>query len=69
MCACSASELACVDLSLGNILYRTKVRDANRQYEFNYNGEVDNGLLIGTKDVQLTPQKNEDAKEQDIFKP
>jgi hypothetical protein len=23
------------------------VRDANRKYEFNYNGEVDNGMLIG----------------------
>jgi hypothetical protein len=23
------------------------VREANRQYEFNYNGEVDNGMLIG----------------------
>lgn len=28
------------------ILYRTKVRDANRQYEYNYNGEVDNGVII-----------------------
>ena len=26
--------------------FKTQVREANRQYEFNYNGEVDNGMLI-----------------------
>jgi hypothetical protein len=30
----------------GQVFYRTQVREANRQYEFNYNGEVDNGMLI-----------------------
>lgn len=29
--------------------FRTQVRDANRQYEFNYNGEVDNGMLIAAQ--------------------
>lgn len=28
------------------IHYGTRVREANRQYEYNYNGEVDNGMVI-----------------------
>jgi len=28
------------------IVYSAKVREANRQYEYNNNGEVDNGILI-----------------------
>ena len=34
-------------VDFGDITYSAKVREANRQYEFNYNGEVDNGMLIG----------------------
>lgn len=32
---------------IGKIIYSNKVREANRQYEFNYNGELDNGMVIG----------------------
>lgn len=28
------------------IKFKDRVREANRQYEFNYNGEVDNGIMI-----------------------
>lgn len=28
------------------IKFNDRVREANRQYEFNYNGEVDNGIMI-----------------------
>jgi len=28
------------------IKFADKVREPNRQYEFNYNGEVDNGIMI-----------------------
>jgi len=30
----------------GDIHYSSKVREANRQYEFNFNGELDNGKVI-----------------------
>lgn len=30
----------------GDIQYSSKVREANRQYEFNFNGELDNGKVI-----------------------
>ena len=32
--------------------YSSKVREANRIYEFNYNGEVDNGVIITAEDQQ-----------------
>lgn len=44
------------ELSLGNVIFRTKVREANRNYEFNYNGEVDNGLLINQQKDSQTSQ-------------
>ena len=28
------------------VKFNDKCREANRQYEFNYNGEVDNGIFI-----------------------
>lgn len=28
------------------ITFHDRVREANRQYEYNYNGEVDNGIMI-----------------------
>ena len=33
----------------GAVFFKTQVREANRQYEFNYNGEVDNGMLIAAQ--------------------
>ena len=35
------------------ITYGHKVREANRQYEFNFNGEVDNGIMISHANEQL----------------
>ena len=37
------------------IKFNDLVREANRQYEFNYNGEVDNGIMIS-----LNNKQNED---------
>ena len=37
------------------IKFSDKVREKNRQYEFNFNGEVDNGIMI-------TQEQEEEAK-------
>jgi hypothetical protein len=53
------------------IRYASKVREANRQYEFNYNGEVDNGIVISQESkTSLDNTKNLRAELQqlDIFK-
>lgn len=55
------------ELSLGNVVYRTKVREANRAYEFNNNGEVDNGLLINQQ--KSSAQSQTQREEEDLFKP
>lgn len=40
----------------GKIKFSDRVRESNRQYEFNYNGEVDNGIMI-SRDKQLEETK------------
>jgi len=32
-----------------NLVFVGKAREANRQYEFNFNGEVDNGVLLSSQ--------------------
>lgn len=40
------------------IKFSDRVRESNRQYEFNYNGEVDNGIMISVdKKLEETKQK------------
>ena len=38
------------------IKFNNRVREANRQYEFNYNGEVDNGIMISMNADAKSPQ-------------
>ena len=46
-CASFADHLVSLTVSLpGEIHFSTKVRELNRQYEFNHNGEIDNCQLI-----------------------
>jgi len=60
----------CHDLAIEDakiIKFSDKVREANRQYEFNYNDEVDNGIMIsinnGDKDGKdESKEKAEDRK-------
>ena len=41
--------------------FNDRVREANRQYEFNYNGEVDNGIMISIEnESQKSPKKTEE---------
>ena len=40
------TEFQRLDMFNDILQFKTQVREANRQYEFNYNGEVDNGMLI-----------------------
>lgn len=35
------------------IKFNDRVREANRQYEFNYNEEVDNGIMISMNANEL----------------
>ena len=49
------------------IKFNDRVREANRQYEFNYNGEVDNGIMISmnadekeTPPTSIKPTKDND---------
>lgn len=53
---------ALIQCEFGEITYSSKVREANRQYEYNYNGEVDNGMLIGAK--ENTPASQTDQNEE-----
>jgi hypothetical protein len=39
----------------GKIIYSAKVREANRNYEFNNNGCCDNGVLITENGEKLNP--------------
>lgn len=53
------------------IRYSSLVREANRQYEFNYNGEVDNGIIITHDSKEDEAQKanlRAELKQLDIFK-
>lgn len=76
----------CHDLAIEDakiIKFSDKVREANRQYEFNYNDEVDNGIMIsinnGDKDGKdeskekaedrKSPQLTETSDEYNLLKP
>ena len=51
------------------IKFSDKAREANRQYEFNYNEEVDNGVMISqTSDENPTKQNVETTSEIKISK-
>ena len=46
------------------IKFNDRVREPNRQYEFNYNGEVDNGIMISfskEEEKDLKPNPNSEA--------
>ena len=45
------------------IKFSDKAREANRQYEFNYNEEVDNGVMISQSDEN--PAENKQSKRSD----
>ena len=45
------------------IKFSDKAREANRQYEFNYNEEVDNGVMISQSDENPTKQNVETVSE------
>lgn len=54
----------------GIIKFSDKVREANRQYEFNYNDEVDNGIMISMSNeedkksqTKITDEKAADKEE------
>ena len=49
---------------LNTIKFNDRVREANRQYEFNYNGEVDNGIMIskGADEKLASPEPNKQTK-------
>ena len=46
------------------IKFNDRVREANRQYEFNYNGEVDNGIMISmnAEDKLASPKPTKPTK-------
>lgn len=54
------------------IIYSGKVREANRQYEFNYNEQVDNGIIItnesGRQSERYHDLIRQEIQELDIFK-
>ena len=56
-------EYFCQDVPIergGIIKFSDKVREANRQYEFNYNDEVDNGIMIS---MNAQEEKNAQTKD------
>lgn len=47
------------------------MREANRQYEFNYNGEVDNGIIISQESNDAAEAKKNlraELRQMEIFK-
>lgn len=53
------------------IRYDGKVREVNRQYEFNYNGEVDNGIIISHESEEAAEAKKnlrDELRQSEIFK-
>ena len=50
------------------IKFNDRVREANRQYEFNYNGEVDNGIMISmnAEEKLASPKPGKPANDQSV---
>ena len=57
------ADLPVLDKSV--VKFNDRTREANRQYEFNYNGEVDNGIFIslnsGNKKESRRKKEQEEA--------
>ena len=66
------ADLPVIDKSV--VKFNDRTREPNRQYEFNYNGEVDNGIFIslnsGTKKESRRKKEQEEASKavQDVSK-
>ena len=59
-------EYFCQDVPIergGIIKFSDKVREANRQYEFNYNDEVDNGIMISMNAQEEKKAQTKDSAE------
>ena len=55
------ASFLCTDISIKGIetiKFNDRVREANRQYEFNYNGEVDNGIMISVDNGEESKDSN-----------
>ena len=49
-------------LGMQAIKFSDKVREKNRQYEFNFNGEVDNGIMISQEEEEAKTNKFTDIQ-------
>jgi len=49
--------------------FSDKVREANREYEFNYNDEVDNGIMISVNDQQPVRQQAKPTSSEPVCAP
>ena len=64
-------EYFCQDVPIergGIIKFSDKVREANRQYEFNYNDEVDNGIMISMNAQEENKAQTKDSSDKEETK-
>ena len=59
-----------IKLEIDQIVFSKKMKEYNRQYELNNNGEVDNGVLINSKtqsSINMSDRSSESNTKNDIF--